>query len=84
LRQAFRANIRVESRSEKEAEESRGAFRALLGLGRLNTVEDRREMLSVFDGMNVSREGQVVLFSTDIPFELLEKTAATWLRSGGK
>jgi hypothetical protein len=72
-RQAFRSYAALETGNEKEAEQLRGALRAILGLGRLNTQEDRREMLSVFDGMQVVREGAVVRFSTDIPFELLEK-----------
>jgi hypothetical protein len=76
LRQAFRANVTAEAGTEQEAEQIRGALRALLGLGRLNTREDRREMLTVFDGMQVSRESKVVRFSTDIPFDLLEKAAA--------
>ena len=79
VRQAFRANIWLETATEKDAEELRGAARALLGLGRLNTTEERREMLTVFDGMQVVREGKVVHFSTDIPFDLLEKSAAPYL-----
>jgi hypothetical protein len=84
LREAFRANVWLESATEKEAEELRGAIRALLGLGRLNTGEDRREMLTVFDGMQVTRERNTVHFSTDIPFELLEKSAAGFLTHRGK
>ncbi|HYO84297.1 MAG TPA: hypothetical protein VES20_23025, partial [Bryobacteraceae bacterium] len=70
--------------TEKDAEDLRGALRALLGLGRLNTPEDRREMLSVFDGMQVSREGSLVRFTTDIPFDLLEKSAAPFLTPRAK
>jgi hypothetical protein len=76
VRQTFRSNITIETGNEQEAEQLRGALRALLGLGRLNTSEDRREMLTVFDGMQVSRETKVVRFSTDVPFDLLEKAAA--------
>ena len=84
VRQSFRANITAEAGNEQEAEQIRGALRALLGLGRLNTREDRREMLTVFDGMNVSRETNVVRFSTDIPFDLLEKAAAQFPALRGK
>jgi hypothetical protein len=81
-RQTFRGNVTLETASDKEAEQLRGALRAILGLGRLNTREDRREMLSVFDGMQVVREGAAVRFSADIPFDLLEK-ATTELRVPG-
>jgi hypothetical protein len=84
VREEFRANISVESATEKDAEELRGALRALLGLGRLNTTEERRDMLTVFDGMQVSREGSVVHFSTDIPFDVLKKSAAPYLTPRGK
>jgi hypothetical protein len=85
VRERFRANIWLEAETEKDAEEFRGAVRALLGLGRLNTGEDRREMLTVFDGMQVARDGRVVHFSTDIPFDLLEKSALPYLtRPRGK
>ena len=79
VREAFRAQVWLETTGEKEAEEFRGAVRALLGLGRLNTPEDRRQLLSIFDAMQLSREGSVVHFSTDIPFDLLEKTAVPYL-----
>ena len=84
VRQAFRADVTAEAGTEQEAEQIRGALRALLGLGRLNTREDRREMLSVYDGMQVSREGKLVRFSTDIPFDLLEKAAAQFPTLRGK
>lgn len=75
-RQTFRSYVTLDTGNEKEAEQLRGALRAILGLGRLNTKEDRREMLSVFDGMQITREGAVVRFSTDIPFDLLQKATA--------
>jgi hypothetical protein len=81
-RQSFRGYVTLETGNEQEAEQLRGALRAILGLGRLNTREDRREMLSVFDGMQVVRERSVVRFSTDVPFDLLEKTT-TELRLPG-
>ena len=84
VRHAFRANITAEAATEQDAEQLRGGLRALLGLGRLNTPDNRREMLTVFDGMQITRETNVVHFSTDIPFDLLEKAAAQFPAFRGK
>lgn len=84
VRQTLRSDISIETGAEQDAEHLRGALRALLGMGRLNTTEDRREMLSVFDGMRVWRDLKVVHFSTDIPFDLLEKAAAQFPSLRGK
>lgn len=75
-REALRAHVNLESGSEKEAEQMRGAIRALLGMGRLNSTQQDREEQSIFDAMQVVREGTVVRFSTDISYDLMERTAA--------
>lgn len=80
LRNALLANIWLESGNEKEAEELRGTIRALLGLGRLNTGENQREMLTLFDGMQVAREKNVVHLSTNVPFDVMEKSFAAFPR----
>jgi hypothetical protein len=74
LRQSLRSHVTFECRSENEAERLRSTISGLLGLGRLNTPEDNRESLEVFDQMRVFREHAAVRFSTDVPFDALEKS----------
>ncbi|MBC8167694.1 MAG: hypothetical protein H7Y20_17725 [Bryobacteraceae bacterium] len=76
LRQDFRSTIDFETKDAQQADRLSGAIRALLGLGRLNTTDKQREMLSIYDGMHVIKENSVVHFSTDIPYSVLEKAAA--------
>lgn len=74
LRRAFRAKVQMETASDAEAERIRGTIRGLLGIGRLGTPENRREMLTIYDGMQIEKgSSPIVTFSTDIPFELLAK-----------
>lgn len=80
LREVFQANVWLESGTEKDAEQLRGALRALLGLGRLNTTENNREMLTVFDGMQVAREKSVVHVSANVPFDVLAKSVEGYVR----
>jgi hypothetical protein len=74
LRQSLKAHASFECVSENDAERLRSTIAGLLGLGRLNTPEENRESLDVFDEMRVSRERTSVRFSTDIAFDALEKS----------
>jgi hypothetical protein len=76
--------MNVQTGDEKEAEQIRGALRALLGMGRLSSPEEHREAVTIFDTMRVVREGPVVRFSADVPYDLLEKTAAQFPSLLGK
>jgi len=76
LRTEFHANVYLETGGAQQAERLSAAVRALLGIGRLSTTDQQREMLSVYDGMHVAQEDGAVHFSTDIPYAVLEKAAA--------
>ena len=76
LREEFHANIDLQATSDQQADRLGGAIRALLGLGRLSTGEKQREVLSVYDGMRVTKEADVVHFVAGIPYPVLEKAAA--------
>jgi hypothetical protein len=71
----FAAKVDIEATDAQAAERLGGAIRGLLGLGRLNTGEKQKEILSVFDGMQVTKQENVVHFSTEIPYAVLEKAA---------
>lgn len=71
----FAAKVDIEATDGKAAERIGGAIRGLLGLGRLNTGDRQREILSVFDGVQVTKQDNVVHFSTEIPYGVLEKAA---------
>jgi hypothetical protein len=72
----FHAGLDIETPNDKAADQISGGLRALLGLGRLNTADKNREVLSVFDGMHVVKEGTLVRFTTDVPYPVLEKAAS--------
>jgi len=71
----FSAKVDLEATDPQAAERLGGAIRGLLGLGRLNTQDKQKEILSVFDGMHLTKTENVLHFSTDIPYSVLEKAA---------
>lgn len=76
FRQQVQGAIDMEAHSGQEADRVGGAIRALLGLGRLNTGDRQREILSVYDGLTVERRDTLVRFSANVPYSVLEKAAA--------
>jgi hypothetical protein len=82
LRMQFSAKVDFETTDPQAAEQLGGTIRGLLGLGRLNTGDRQREVLTVYDGMQVTKQGNVVHFTTDVPYDVLEK-AATELKMFG-
>jgi hypothetical protein len=84
VRQSFRANVRLEASTEADAEQLRSAVRGLMGMLRLKTPEDRREILHLYDGVQVAREGTQAMVAIDWPFDVLEKSAAEIPSCGAK
>ncbi|MBM3812907.1 MAG: hypothetical protein FJW20_14885 [Acidimicrobiia bacterium] len=62
--------------SEEAAKQVRGGLKALIGLGRLSTPQDRAELLRFYDGVEVLQEGAEVRFHADFPLELVEQVIA--------
>ena len=53
LRTEFDGHVDFETADPQAADRLGGAIRALLGIGRLRTTDQQREVLSVYDGMHV-------------------------------
>ncbi|MBC7926381.1 MAG: hypothetical protein H7039_12055 [Bryobacteraceae bacterium] len=76
LRSQFDTKIDLEAKDGQAADRLGGAIRGLLGLGRLNTGSEQKEVLSIYDGMGVTKEDKVLHFTTAIPYSVLEKAAS--------
>ncbi len=72
----FTATVDFETTDPKAAEQFGGAIRGLLGLGRLNTGQQQRDVLSIYDGMQVTKKDNVIHFNMNVPYDVLEKAAA--------
>jgi hypothetical protein len=61
------------SRTEKDAQDLEGGLKALVGLGRLSTPNDRPDMQRIWDGIRVTQQERHVKLYIDEPDELVEK-----------
>lgn len=59
----------------EEAQRLRDAVRATVGLARLNTPEDKPELLRAYDAVKTELDGKTVKVEAALPFELLESMA---------
>jgi hypothetical protein len=73
LRRGLKVTAQAAFEKEAEAEQIRGALQGLIGIGRLATPEGQRELLKIYDGINIQREGAVVNIEADIPFTSLDE-----------
>ena len=76
LSHGFRMNANIEATSDADARRLRDAVRALVGFARLNTPEDRRELLQVYDGVNVLNEGRMAKVDVELEPALLNEVVA--------
>ncbi len=84
LRTEFDGHVDFETTDPQSADRLGGAIRALLGIGRLRTTDQQREVLSVYDGMHVTKENTSVHLTAEIPYSVLEKAAAELPMLGAK
>ena len=73
LREGLSARITAETASNAHAERLRQAVRAWLGTARLNTPENGRELLRVYDGIRVESDRARVDLHVDLPVDLLDE-----------
>jgi hypothetical protein len=62
----FRLNADIEATTDADARKLRDAVRALVGFARLSTAEDRRELLQIYDGINVVNEERLARVDVDV------------------
>jgi len=76
----LRSGIHVQGRgtaaTDEDAKRLAAALKGLIGLGRLNTPDNRPELLKAFDAMKVEQQQRDVTFDAEIPDELVEQLVA--------
>jgi hypothetical protein len=74
--QGIQGLVRVQTASEAGAASIHDALKAAVGFGRLMSPADQPELLRVYDGFQVSREGSQVDVKIEEPPELVDKLIA--------
>lgn len=64
------------------AEEVQGALKAFIGLGRLNTPADQKEMQAAWDGMRVTLQDKRVKLYIDVPQDVVDQFLNLWMGRG--
>jgi hypothetical protein len=72
LGHGFRMGAEVEASTDADARRVRDAVRALVGFARLNTAEDQRELLQLYDGINVVHEARMARIDVNVGPEQLD------------
>jgi hypothetical protein len=73
LQSGLAASVVAQMPGEQEARQLHQAVRAAIGLGRLNTPNERPELLRVYDSIQATVQGQSVRLNLDVPQKLLDE-----------
>jgi len=73
LRNGIDAQAVAASATEQDAKMLNNTLRGLVGLGRLSTPENRRDLLRLYDGIAVSHDKKTVTAGAKIPADLLDE-----------
>lgn len=73
LRQGVKVHVQSFCRDPKSAEQLRNAMKAVIGFGRLQTPDDKPEMLRFFDGIAIEQKDALIDIRLDLPEDLLEQ-----------
>ncbi len=68
-----------ECSTDASAEEVQGALKAFIGLGRLNTPADQKEMQAAWDGMRVTLQDKRVNLYIDVPQDVVDQFLNLWM-----
>lgn len=68
-----------ECSTDQAAEEVQGALKAFIGLGRLNTPANQKELLAAYDGLRVTLEDKRVKLYIDVPQNVVDQFLALWM-----
>ncbi len=66
--------------SDDGGEQIEGAFRALIGLGRLSVPKDQPDLAHAYDMIRATREGKRVRLYIDVQESMVERFLAIWMR----
>lgn len=73
LRNGLKLEAQAVCTSEPDARRLHDALRGMIGLARLSTPDNQRDLLPVYDRVNVSQQDKTVLANVELPMELIEK-----------
>jgi hypothetical protein len=65
--------------TDQSAEEVQGALKAFIGLGRLNTPANEKELLAAFDGLRVTLQDRRVKLYIDVPQNVVDQFLNLWM-----
>jgi hypothetical protein len=71
-----------ECSTNQDAEEVQGALKAIIGLGRLNTPPNQKELLSAYDGLRVTLDSKRVKLYIDVPQNIVDQFLSLWTQKG--
>jgi hypothetical protein len=70
----------VNCKTERDAKFVHDLVRGLVGFGRLNTPDNKPEMLKLYDAIQVTQQQQQTKATADVPQELADKFLDLWLK----
>jgi hypothetical protein len=68
-----------ECSTDQSAEEVRGALKAFIGLGRLNTPANQPELQAAWDGLRVTEQDKRVKLYIDVPQNVVDQFLSLWV-----
>ena len=70
----------VECKTERDAKFVHDMVKGVVGLGRLNTPDNRPELLKLYDGIQVTQQQTRAHITADIPQDLADRFLDLWLK----
>ena len=80
LSNGIHATADVECKTERDAKFVHDMIKGVVGLGRLNTPENRSELLKLYDGIQVTQQQTRAHIAADIPQDLADRFLDLWLK----
>lgn len=80
LSQGIDALAVVNSKTERDAKFVHDMVKGLAGFGRLNTPDNQRDLLKVYDGIQVTQQQSQAKITVDIPADLVDKALNMWMK----
>jgi hypothetical protein len=82
LRAGLNGVAQGQSTTDQGAEELQGALKAFIGLGRLNTPANQKELQSAWDGLRVTNQDRRVKLYIDVPQSVVDQFVNLWMGRG--
>jgi hypothetical protein len=80
LRSGIAVTAEVTSKTERDAKFVHDMVKGIVGLGRLNTPDNRPEMLKLYDAIKVEQQQTHTKVTADIPADLADRFLDLWLK----